>query len=153
MQVRQETDGARVFQAPALYMAVFYGVLLVWTIGTIPPIYLKFQRGGFGGDWLFAAMIAFFYLYTWFWALGLFYFISLDAEGQVVLKSIRRRLAVSVKQVSAIEGSRFSGGFGFVKLKLPRESGYLFCHGRNEALDGILKGIRKMNPLLRTVRV
>jgi hypothetical protein len=153
MQVGQETDKTRIFQAPVLLTAIFYGLLLVWTVATIPPIYLKFQRGGFGDDWLYAVMIGFFYLYTWFWSLGLFYYISLDAEGQVVLKSFRRRLAISAKQVSTIQGSRFSGGFGFVKLKWSRESGYLFCYRRDETLDEILKGIRKMNPLLRTVRV
>ena len=134
-------------------MALFYGVLLLWTIGTMPLIYLKFQQGGFGEDWLYAVMIGFFYLYTWFWSLGLFYSISLDAEGQVVLKSFRRRLEVSAKQMRTIEGSRFSGGFGFIKIKLPRESGYLFCYRRNRELDEILTGIRKMNPLMKTVRI
>ena len=153
MKVVQETEKARIFKAPVLFMAIFYGVLLVWTIGTIPPIYLKFQRGGFSGDWMFAAMIAFFYLYTWFWALGLFYFISLDTEGQVVLRSFRRRLEIPAKQIRSVEGSRFSDGFGFIKIKLPRESGYLFCFRRNKELDEILEGIRKMNPLLRTVRI
>jgi hypothetical protein len=151
--VVEGTEKTKAFQAPRLFIAIFYGVLAVWTIGTIPPIYLKFQRGGFGEDWLFGVMIAFFYLYTWFWALGLFYFISLDADGQVILKSFRRRLAVSAKQVSTIEGSRFPGGFGFVKIRLPRESGYLFCFRRSSELDEILGEIRKINPLLKTVRI
>jgi hypothetical protein len=98
-------------------------------------------------------MIGFFYLYTWFWSTGLLYAIYLDSGGQVVLRSFRRRLEVSAKQVRTIEGSRFSGGFGFVRFKLSRESGYLFCHGRNRELEEILLGIRKMNPLLRTIRI
>jgi len=153
MQEGQQTGNKVFFQAPALFLAIFYGVLLVWTAGTVPLIYQKFQQGMFRGDWLYALMIGFFYLYTWFWALGLFYSISLDADGQVILKSFRRCLEVSAKKIHAVEGSRFSGGFGFVKFKLPRESGYLFCHRRNEALDAILAGIRKMNPLARTVRI
>jgi hypothetical protein len=153
MQEGQGTGGKAVFQTSALFMAVFYGVLLFWTVGTVPLIYQKFLRGGFGGDWPYALMIGFFYLYTWFWALGLFYRIVLDDEGRIQLKSLRRTLEISAKQIRAIEGSRFSGGFGFVRFKLPRESGYLFCHSRNHALDEILGGIRKMNPLLRTVRI
>jgi len=153
MQAGQKMGGKEVFQAPTLFMAVFYGLLLVWTVGTVPLIYQKFQQGWFRGDWLYALMIGFFYLYTWFWSTGLFYAISLDSEGQVVLTSFRRHLEVSAKQVRTIEGSRFSGGFGFIKMKLPRESGYLFCHRRNEELDSILEGIRKMNPLVRTVRI
>ena len=134
-------------------MAVFYGVLLVWTVGTVPLIVQKFLRGGFGEDWPFGLMIGFFYLYTWFWALGLFYRIVLDGEGRIQLKSLRRTLEISAKQVRAIEGSRFSGGFGFIRFKLPRQSGYLFCHRRNPALDEILDRIRKTNPLLRTIRI
>jgi len=153
MQAGQKMGGKAVFQAPALFMAVFYGLLLVWTVGTVPLIYQKFQQGWFRGDWLYSLMIGFFYLYTWFWSTGLFYSISLDSEGQVVLRSFRRRLEVSAKQVRTIEGSRFSGGFGFVRFKLPRESGYLFCHRRNKALDEIFAGIRKRNPLLKFVRI
>lgn len=153
MQAGQKMGGKEVFQAPALFMAVFYGLLLIWTVGTVPLIYQKFQQGWFRGDWLYALMIGFFYLYTWFWSTGLFYSISLDSEGQVVLRSFRRRLEVSAKQVRTIEGSRFSGGFGFIRFKLPRESGYLFCHRRNKELDAILGGIRKRNPLVKTVRI
>jgi len=153
MQTDRTADVTRVFQTPALFMAVFYGLLLVWTVGTVPMIYQKFQQGGFLGDWLYALMIGFFYLYTWFWALGLFYRIALDEEGRVVLKSLRRTVEVAAKQIRGLEGSRFSGGFGFLRLKLPRESGYLFCHRRNEELDEIIEGIRKRNPLLKTVRI
>jgi hypothetical protein len=38
-------------------------------------------------------------------------------------------------------------------MKLPRESGYLFCYGKNRELGEILLEIRKMNPLVRTVRI
>ena len=142
-----------VFQAPAVFMAVFYGILLVWTVGTVPLIYAKFERGGFHGDWLFAVMIAFFYLYSWFWALGLFYRINLGAEGQIRLRSLRRTLEISAKQVRAIEGSRFPGGFGFMRMKLPRESAYLFCHRLDGDLEEILREIRRINPLIRTARI
>ena len=134
-------------------MVIFYGLLLVWTVATVPLIVQKFQHGGFMGDWLYAFMIAFFYLFTWFWSLGLFYYISLDFEGQVVLKSFRRRMEIPAKQIRGIEGSRFSGGFGFVRFKLPRESGYLFCYRRTTELDEIIGGIRKRNPLLKFVRI
>ncbi|MBE0557383.1 MAG: hypothetical protein IH628_09140 [Proteobacteria bacterium] len=153
MQAGQQPGMKGVFRAPALFIVVFYGLLLVWTIGTVPLIYQKFRQGGFQHDWFFAVMIGFFYLYTWFWSLGLFYEIALDSEGRVVLSSFRRRLEVPAEQIFAIEGSRFPGGFGFLKLKLPRESGYLFCQRRSEELNEIIEGIRKRNPLLKTVRI
>lgn len=91
-------------------------------------------------------MIGLFHLYAWFRSTGLFYAVSLDFEGQVVLRSFRRRLEVSARQVRTIEGSRLSGGCGFVRFKLFREGGYLFCHGRNRELEEVLLGIRKLNP-------
>lgn len=153
MPVDKRMEKKVVFQAPAVFMALFYGLLLVWTVATVPLIYQKFQLGGFMGDWLYALMIAFFYLFTWFWSLGLFYHISLDFEGQVVLKSLRRRLELPAKQIRGIEGSRFSGGFGFFRFKLPKESGYLFCYQRTKDLDEIIAGIRKLNPLLKAARI
>ena len=149
----QATESSRVFQVPTAYVILFYLLLLVWTVGTLPFIYVKFQQVGFQSHWVYASMIGFFYLYTWCWALGLFYRIALDGEGRIGLRSLRRNLEVTAKQVRTIEGSRFPAGFGFIKMKLPRESGYLFCHGRNRELEEILQGIRKMNPLLRTVRI
>jgi hypothetical protein len=146
-------ESPQAFQTPMGYVVFFYLLLLAWTIGTLPLIYLKFQQGGFQGDWVYAAMIGFFYFYTWFWSLGLFYRIALDGEGRVVLRSLRRNLEVPAKQIRTIEGSRFPAGFGFIKLKLPRESGYLFCHGKNKELEEILQGIRKMNPHVMTVRI
>jgi len=153
MQAERTMDANKVFQAPASFVVLFYVLLLAWTVGTVPLVYLKFRQGGFLGDWLYGVMIGFFYLYTWFWSLGIFYRIDLDGEGRIVLKSLRRSVDVTAKQILTVEGSRFSGGFGFMKLKLPRESGYLFCHRRNKELDEILLEIRKINPLLRTVRI
>ena len=149
----QATESSRVFQAPTAYVILFYLLLLVWTVGTVPLVYLKFRQGGFLGDWLYAVMIGFFYLYTWFWSLGLFYRIALDGEGRIVLRSLRRNLEIPAKQIRTIEGSRFPGWFGLIKMKLPRESGYLFCRGKNRELEEILLEIRKINPLVRTVRI
>ena len=64
-----------------------------------------------------------------------------------------RTLVVTAKEVRSLEGSRFSGGIGFVRIKLPRESVYLYCHRRDAGLDEILREIRKSNPLIKAVRV
>ncbi len=149
----QEKGTIRVFQASALYVAAFYGLLVLWTVGTVPLIWRRFEQGVFRGDWLYGAMISFFYLYTWFWSLGLVSRISLNAAGQVEMKSLRRTLVIPAKEVRAIEGSRFSKGFGFIRFKLPRESVYLFCHRRDAELEEILREIRKSTPLIKAVRV
>jgi hypothetical protein len=149
----QEKGRIRVYQASALYVAVFYGLLVLWTVGTVPVIWQRFAQGVFRGDWLYGAMIGFFYLYTWFWSLGLVSRISLDAEGRIELKSIRRTVVITPKEVRSVEGSRFSRGFGFIRFKLHRESVYLFCHRRDAELEGILREIGRSNPLIKAVRV
>lgn len=140
-----------VYRAPALYVAVFYGLLLIWTVGTVPLIWIRFQQGFFRGDWLYAVMIGFFYLYTWFWSLGLVFRIRLDEAGRIELKSHRRTLVVTAEEVRSIEGSRFS--VGFIRFKLPRESVYLFCNRRNAELEEILRKIVRSNPLIKAMRL
>ena len=147
------TESPQCYQAPPAYLVLFYLFMLAWTGGSLPVVYLKFQEVGFRSHWIYASMIGFVYAYTWFWSLGLFYRISLDGEGLVTLKSLRRELRVPAKQIFRIEGSRLPRGFGFVRLKLPRESGYLFCFRMTRDLEAILRGIRKKNPLIRSVRI
>ncbi len=153
MQPGQEQREKRTFQASALYVAVFYGLLVLWTVGTAPLIWERFSQGVFRGDWLYGVMIAFFYLYTWYWSLGLVSRISLAADGSIALKSLRGALTVTAREVRSIEGSRFSGGFGFVRIKLAKESRYLFCHRRNAELEEILREIGRSNPLIKAARV
>lgn len=141
------------YRAPQAYVVIFYLLLLVWTAGTLPVVYVKFRTIGFQSVWIYASMVGFVYAYTWFWCLGIFYRISLEDEGMVVLKSLRRELKVGAKQIASIEGSRFPGGFGFIKLKVPRETAYLFCLRQTEELEALLRAIRKANPLLMGVRI
>jgi hypothetical protein len=150
--MEEAKNPAQVFQAPMGLVVLFYLLLLAWTAGSLPGIYGKFRTVGFQSHWISASIIAFVYAYTWFWSLGLFYRISLDSEGLVTLKSLRRALRVPVQQISRIEGSRFPRGFGFVKLKVPRETGYLFCLRRTGQLEALLKGILRANPLSVAVR-
>ncbi|MCL5808506.1 MAG: hypothetical protein M1418_08190 [Deltaproteobacteria bacterium] len=153
MQSGQEQEKNRVYQAPGLYVALFYGLLVLWTVGTAPFIWRRFEQGVFRGDWLYGVMIGFFYLFTWFWSLGLVSRISLDAEGRIELKSLRRTLVITAKEIRSIEGSKFAGGFGFVRMKIRRESAYLFCHRRDGNLEEIIREIRRLNPLIRTARI
>lgn len=143
----------RIYQAPALFIAVFFGLLAIWTVGTAPLLILRFQQGVFREDWLYWFMIVFFYLFTWFWSLGLFHRVALDADGRIQMRSLRRTLEISAQQVHAIEGSRLFGGFGFIRFKLFRESAYLFCHRRDSEIDEILREIRRINPLVKTLRI
>jgi len=146
-------DSPQAFQAPMVYVVLFYLLLLAWTVGSLPLVYVKFRTIGFTSVWIYASMIAFVYAFTWFWSLGIFYRISLDSEGRITLKSLRREVQVPAKQIARIEISRFPHGFGFVKLKLPRENGYLFCLRMTGDLEAILRGIRKNNPRIIGIRI
>jgi hypothetical protein len=151
--MQEAKESAQAYQAPMGYVVLFYLLLLVWTVGTLPVVYLKFRTIGFQSVWIYASMVGFVYAYTWFWTLGVFYRISLDGDGVVTLKSLRRELKVSAKQIASIEVSRFPGGFGFVKLKVPRETGYLFCLKLTGGLAALFKGIRRASPLTMGVRI
>lgn len=150
-QAGQEKE--RIYQAPALFIGVFFGLLAVWTVATAPFLVRRFQQGVLREDWLYWFMIGFFYLFTWFWSLGLFYRIALAADGRIRMRSLRRTLEISAQQVYTIEGSRFSGGFGFIRFKLSRESAYLFCSRRDDEIDKILREIQRINPLVKTLRI
>ncbi len=152
-QEQKENATPRTYQTPASYVAAFYGLLVLWTIATVPLIWKRFSQGVFREDWLYACMIGFFYLFTWFWSLGLFYIITLEADGRIRMKGLRRTLEVSIQQIDTIQGSKFSGGFGFMRFKLPRESVYLFCHRRENSIDNILREIRRINPMVKMVRL
>lgn len=142
------------FRVPSGYVAFFYLFLLAWTAGSLPLVYQKFQTGMvFGSQWFYAGMVAFVYVFTWFWSLGIFYRISLDSEGNLIMKSIRRELQISVRQISRVQGSRFPHSFGFVKMKLPKESGYIFCLKKTDELEAVLQGIKRLNPLLIRVNI
>jgi hypothetical protein len=153
MLMDQAKESQQTFKAPLVYVVLFYLLLLAWMVGSLPIVYDKFRTIGFQSVWIYASMIAFVYAYTWYWSLGIFYRISLDGEGLVTMKSLRRELQVSVKQIARIEGSFLPRGFGFVKLKLSRESGHLFCHTMTGELEAILKGIKKKNPLIISIRI
>ena len=151
--MHEKRNPALLFEAPRAYLVLFYLLLAIWTVGTLPIVYAKFRTVGFGSVWIYAAMVGFVYLYTWFWCLGIFYRIFLDEEGSVTLRSLRREIKVHAKQIASLEGSRFPGGFGFLKLRIPRETGYLFCLQRTAELDAVLKGIRKANPMAAAMRI
>jgi hypothetical protein len=142
------------FSVQTGYMVSFYLLLLAWTVGSLPLVWNKFQSLAASRTLvIYGAMVVFVYVYTWFWSLGIFYRIGMDSEGNVTMKSIRRELRVSARQISRAEGSRFPHSFGFIKLKLPKESGYIFCLRKDEAIERFLQGIKRQNPLLIRINI
>lgn len=142
------------FSVPPAYAVVFYLLLLAWTLLSVPLVWNKFQAiERTQTVVIYGAMVAFVFFYTWFWSLGIFYRIAMDGEGNVTMKSIRRELRVSAMLITQAEGSKFPNSFGFIKLKLPKERAYIFCLRKTPAVEELLRGMKRVNPLLIRVNI
>lgn len=131
------------YQAPPHLVWTFYGLLAAWTLACS----VLFGVRGFSlawadlGQW---AMIAFVVAYTWYWSLGIFHRAHLDPEGNLHLFSQRRTVVVAAEQIPVVEGPLLP--LGFVRFRLTREKGYLFCRAGDQDLSRLLLAIKQLNP-------
>ena len=136
------TDAQR-YQAPMIYMGIFYAMLVAWTIICILVIGFKVSQS----EWtnLFQLfMFAFIIAMTWYFSMGISYRVNVEEDGTVQLTSFRRILRIHSQKMELIEGPHLP--IGFIRFRLEREKAYLFCVVRNEELQKILLAIRKANP-------
>ncbi|MEW6668119.1 MAG: hypothetical protein AB1512_23140 [Thermodesulfobacteriota bacterium] len=136
----------RSYQAPVALVAAFYLLLIAWTIVSILFLAAKAARSELRDAFQWA-MIAGIFGFTWYFSLGLFYRITLDPDGSIRLKGVRRGLTIRPREIEAVEGPYLP--IGFVRLKAGRERLYLFCSVRNADLLAILKRIGEINPDIR----
>ena len=143
------------YRAPVIYIVVFYVLLLAWTGASLPMVQRKFASitANEVRPLLYGFMVAFVYGFTWFWSLGVFYRLSLDAEGGVAMKSLRRTRRLEAREISRVEGSHLPGSFGFVTIKLPRERCYLFCFQKDAVLEAIVGELKRRNPALIRINI
>jgi hypothetical protein len=136
------TDAQR-YQAPMIYMGIFYAMLVAWTIICILLIGFKVTQSEWSN--LFQLfMFAFIIAMTWYFSMGISYRVNVEEDGTVQLTSFRRILKVHSQKMEFIEGPHLP--IGFIRFRLEREKAYLFCVVRNEELQKILLAIRKANP-------
>jgi hypothetical protein len=134
---------AQMYQAPMIYMGIFYTMLVAWTIICILLIGFKVTQSEWGN--LFQLfMFAFIIAMTWYFSMGISYRVNVEEDGTLRLTSFRRILRVHSKKVELIEGPHLP--IGFIRFRLEREKAYLFCVVKNEELQKILLSIRKANP-------
>lgn len=137
--------GADSYAPRILYPATFYILLIAWTAVCVVLLGSKALKAGWPLGQLL--MVAFVLAYTWYFSLGISYRISVASDGSVQLTSFRRKLTVSAKEITRVEGPRFAlVPFGFVRFRLEREKAYLFTLVRDEALQRVLAAIRRNNP-------
>jgi len=139
----QTLTEAQRYQAPMIYMGIFYAMLVAWTITCIVLIGFKLTQSEWGN--LFQLfMIAFIIAMTWYFSMGISYRVNVEEDGTVQLTSFRRILRVHSRKMELIEGPHLP--IGFIRFRLEREKAYLFCVIKNKELQKILLAIRKANP-------
>lgn len=135
--------GRHLYRAPTLYVAIFYGLLSVWTIICVGLLNSIWDRWGSAGA-LQLFMIAFILFYTWYFSLAISYKIELADDGSIELTSFRRVIKTNAEEIPLVEGPHFA--IGFIRFRLAREKAYLFCIVNNEILREILWTLRQVNP-------
>ena len=139
----QTLTDAHGYQAPMIYMGIFYAMLVAWTIICILLIGFKVTQSEWGN--LFQLfMFAFIIAMTWYFSMGISYRVNVEEDGIVQLTSFRRILRIHSQNMELIEGPHLP--IGFIRFRLEREKAYLFCVAKDKELQKILFAIRKANP-------
>ena len=110
------TTKSHVYQAPVLYLAIFYVLLAAWAI----------------------------VCYTCYFSVAISYKIEVWDDGDIRLTSFRKTIDTHAEEIPIVEGPHFP--VGFTRFRLEREKAYLFCLTNNEVFKKILSVIRNANP-------
>lgn len=133
-----------VYQAPVLFVVIFFGVLIVWTVVCL----LVIGSIGISPGWPLARslMIAFIMVYTWYFSLAISYKVSITPEGDIELTSFRRVIRVHAEEIGMVEGPKWALiAYGFIRFRLEREKAYLYSCTSDEEIQKILKIMREVN--------
>ncbi|HVP78357.1 MAG TPA: hypothetical protein VMV04_10710 [Thermodesulfobacteriota bacterium] len=146
--MKRSTDptGEHTYQAPMIYVILFYSFISAWTIASVLFLGLKYGQSG-KADLMQLLMIAFILGMTWYFSLGIFYRIRIEEDGNIKLTSFRRTIRTHPQKVNLVQGPLFP--IGFVRFRLEREKAYLFCMAKSEALGKVLSLIRARNPNIK----
>ncbi len=132
-----------VYQAPMIYLGIFYAALMAWTVICILLIGSKISQSQWGNA-IQLFMIAFIIAMTWYFSMGISYRVHLEEDGTLRLTSFRRILRIDLKRMALIEGPHLP--IGFIRFRLEREKAYLFCVVNDETLQQVLSRIKEINP-------
>ena len=133
-----------VYQSPVLFVGIFFGLLIAWTIICL----LLIGSIGFSAGWPLARalMIAFIMAYSWYFALAISYKIRISADGDIELTSFRRVVRVQVEVIGMVEGPKWALiKYGFIRFRLEREKAYMYACITDERIQEVLKILREVN--------
>jgi hypothetical protein len=131
-----------VYRAPLIYVGLFYLILLGWTVFSVS---IMGAKGWI--DWFQLFMVAFIFVMTWYFSLGISYRVKVSEDGKLELFSFRRLVSTHSTKIAMVEGPYLP--LGFIRFRLEREKAYLFGVPRNRDLQKVLSVIRKTNPDIR----
>jgi hypothetical protein len=140
VQILRDTYG---YQAPIIYLVIFYTALVAWTVICVLLIGFKMSQSEWGNA-IQLFMIAFIIAMTWYFSMGISYRVNLEEDGTLRLTSFRRILRIDSRKMELIEGPHLR--IGFIRFRLEREKAYLFCVVKDKTLQQILSRIREVNP-------
>jgi len=132
-----------VYQAPILYIAIFYLLLAAWA--SVCIIYLGSSLNKWGlANFFQLFMFVFVLFYTCYFSAAISYKIEVREKGDIRLTSFRRIINTHAEKIPLVEGPHLP--VGFIRFRLEREKAYLFCLTNNEVFKKILSVIRNANP-------
>ena len=133
-----------VYQSPVLFVGIFFGLLIVWSVICL----LLIGSIEFAWGWSLAriAMVAFIMVYTWYFSLAISYKIGISADGDLELTSFRRVIRVQAEEIGMVEGPKWALiAYGFIRFRLEREKAYLYACTDDAEIQKILKIMRELN--------
>ncbi len=132
-----------VYQAPPVFVGIFYLVLAAWAVFCVFFLESVFSR--LGVSVLFGLFMVAFILFTMcYFSLAFAYKIEIWENGSFRLTSIRKTFDAHAEDIPYIEGPHLP--LGFIRFRLEREKGYLFAVMNNASLKKVLSVIRSINP-------
>ena len=142
--IQKSPDWAKtyVYRAPKIFVALFYLLLLAWTVLSV--LYMG-TKGWV--NWFQLFMVAFIFVMTWYFSMGISYKAEINDDGKLELVSFRRLISIHSTKIVMVEGPHLP--VGFIRFRLEREKAYLFGISRNPDLQQIISIIRKTNPDIR----
>ena len=135
-----------VYQAPVLFVGIFYLVLAAWVLFCVVFLEATFSRLGLSVLYGLV-IIAFIIFYTCFFALAISYKIEVRDNGHICLTSIRKTFHADAEDIPYVEGPHLP--IGFVRFRLEREKGYLFAVTGDPAFRKVLSVIKTVDPDIR----
>jgi hypothetical protein len=135
-----------VYQAPLLFVGIFYLLLAAWVVFCVVFLEATFSRLGISV--LYGLIIiAFIIFYTCYFAMAISYKIEVWENGRIRLTSIRKTFHANAEDIPYVEGPHLP--FGFVRFRLEREKGYLFALTGDASLRKVLSVIKAVDPDIR----